>query len=50
MNYEVVHFDFKWDNAVIDLKTELPVILDFGISIPIRKLLDHDRKLCGEDK
>ena len=41
MNYEVVHFDFKWDNAVIDLKTELPVILDFGISIPIRKLLDH---------
>jgi serine/threonine protein kinase len=50
MNYEVVHFDFKWDNAVIDLKTELPVILDFGISIPIRKLLDHDRKLCAEDK
>jgi len=42
MNYEIVHFDFKWDNAVIDLKTELPVILDFGISIPIRKLLDHD--------
>jgi hypothetical protein len=50
MNYEVVHFDFKWDNAVIDLKTELPVILDFGISIPIRKLLDHDRGLSGEDK
>lgn len=50
MNYEVVHFDFKWDNAVIDLKTELPVILDFGISIPIRKLLDHDRKLGGQDK
>lgn len=50
MNYEVVHFDFKWDNAVIDLKTELPVILDFGISIPIRKLLDHDRSLGGEDK
>jgi hypothetical protein len=42
MNYEIVHYDFKWGNAVIDLKTELPVILDFGISIPIRKLLDHD--------
>ena len=41
MNYEVVHFDFKWGNAVIDLKTELPVILDFGISIPVRKLLDY---------
>lgn len=45
MNYEIVHFDFKWDNAVIDLKTELPVILDFGISIPIRKLLERDRAL-----
>jgi hypothetical protein len=43
MNYEIVHFDFKWDNAVIDLKTELPVILDFGISIPIRKLLEVDK-------
>ena len=42
-NYEVVHFDFKWDNAVIDLKTELPVILDFGISIPIRILLEVDK-------
>ena len=49
MNYEVIHFDFKWDNAVIDLKTELPVILDFGISIPIRKLLERDRALSGSD-
>jgi serine/threonine protein kinase len=48
MNYEVIHFDFKWDNAVIDLKTELPVILDFGISIPIRKLLERDRTLNAE--
>jgi hypothetical protein len=50
MNCEIVHFDFKWDNAVIDLKTELPVILDFGISIPIRKLLERDRALNGSDK
>ena len=50
MNYEVIHFDFKWDNAVIDLKTELPVILDFGISIPIRKLLERDRALSGGDE
>jgi hypothetical protein len=50
MNYEIVHFDFKWDNAVIDLKTELPVILDFGISIPIRKLLERDRALSGSDE
>ena len=50
MNYEIVHFDFKWDNAVIDLKTELPVILDFGISIPIRKLLEYNGHLNGNDK
>ena len=50
MTYEVVHFDFKWDNAVIDLKTELPVILDFGISIPVRKLLDYDRALNASDE
>ena len=50
MNYEIVHFDFKWDNAVIDLKTELPVILDFGISIPIRKLLKYNGHLNGRDK
>lgn len=50
MNYEVVHFDFKWDNAVIDLKTELPVILDFGISIPIRKLLEYDGDSNGRDE
>jgi len=50
MNYEIVHFDFKWDNAVIDLKTELPVILDFGISIPIRKLLEYDGTLNGGDE
>ena len=50
MNYEIVHFDFKWDNAVIDLKTELPVILDFGISIPIQKLLDHAELKKGGEK
>lgn len=50
MKCEIVHFDFKWDNAVIDLKTELPVILDFGISILIRKLLERDRGLSEGDK
>ena len=43
MKNGIVHYDFKWDNAVIDLKTELPVILDFGISIPINLLLDLDK-------
>ena len=44
MKNGIVHYDFKWDNAVIDTKTGLPVILDFGISIPINLLLDQEKK------
>ena len=44
MKNGIVHYDFKWDNAVIDLKTGLPVILDFGISIPINLLLDQEQQ------
>lgn len=44
MKNGIVHYDFKWDNAVIDTKTGLPVILDFGISIPINLLLDHQEQ------
>ena len=44
MKNGIVHYDFKWDNAVIDLKTGLPVILDFGISIPINLLLDQEQE------
>ena len=36
----IVHFDFKFDNTLIDLKTELPLIIDFGLSIPIEKMMD----------
>ena len=43
MKNGIVHYDFKWDNAVIDQKTGLPVILDFGISIPIKLLLDQEQ-------
>jgi serine/threonine protein kinase len=44
MKNGIVHYDFKWDNAVINLKTGLPVILDFGISIPINLLLDQEQQ------
>lgn len=44
MKNGIVHYDFKWDNAVINLKTGLPVILDFGISIPIKILLDQEQQ------
>jgi serine/threonine protein kinase len=44
MKNGIVHYDFKWDNAVIDIKTGLPVVLDFGISIPINLLLDQEKQ------
>ena len=47
MNNGIVHYDFKWDNAVIDLKTELPVILDFGISIPIAAIVESGSNNSG---
>jgi serine/threonine protein kinase len=49
MNNGIVHYDFKWDNAVIDQRTGLPVILDFGISIPIKLLLDLDQDQSDAD-
>jgi hypothetical protein len=45
-----VHYDFKWDNAVIDQKTGLPVILDFGISIPINLLLEKTQDQDDADE
>jgi len=34
----IVHFDFKEQNFLIDIKTKNPIIIDFGLSIPIKNL------------
>ena len=34
----VIHFDFKIPNILIGSKTKTPIIIDFGLSIPIEKL------------
>jgi len=34
----IVHFDFKQQNFLIDVKTKNPIIIDFGLSIPIKSL------------
>ena len=34
----IVHFDFKIPNILIESKTKTPIIIDFGLSIPIDKL------------
>jgi len=34
----IIHFDFKEQNFLIDIKTKNPIIIDFGLSIPIKIL------------
>ena len=34
----IIHFDFKQQNFLIDVKTKNPIIIDFGLSIPIKNL------------
>lgn len=34
----IVHFDFKQQNFLIDVKTKNPIIIDFGLSIPLKNL------------
>ncbi len=34
----IIHFDFKRQNFLIDVKTKNPIIIDFGLSIPIKNL------------
>lgn len=34
----IVHFDFKKQNFLIDVKTKNPIIIDFGLSIPLKDL------------
>ena len=39
-NVNVVHFDLKGQNIIFDLTIMAPIIIDFGLSIPINKLND----------
>lgn len=34
----IVHFDFKLPNLLIDIKTKNPIIIDFGLSIPVNDI------------
>lgn len=34
----IVHFDFKLPNLLIDTKTKNPIVIDFGLSIPLNDL------------
>jgi hypothetical protein len=38
VNNNIVHFDLKMQNIIINMKTKTPLIIDFGLSIPIKEL------------
>ena len=38
--HAVVHYDLKMQNILMNLKTDMPVIIDFGLSIPMEQ--DND--------
>jgi serine/threonine protein kinase len=41
---EIVHFDLKGGNILYNLKTGFPLMIDFGISIPMKKLNNKNMK------
>ena len=41
--HEVVHYDLKMQNILMSLKTDTPIIIDFGLSILIQRLDQGDR-------
>jgi len=40
----IVHFDIKKQNILYDKKTENPILIDFGLSIPFNKLSNRNLK------
>jgi len=43
VEHAVVHYDLKLENILMNLKTDTPIIIDFGLSVPIKRL-DQGRK------
>lgn len=40
----IIHFDLKGDNVLYNWKTGFPLIIDFGLSIPVHKLSKENMK------
>jgi serine/threonine protein kinase len=36
--YEIIHFDLKLSNILIEKSKKIPIIIDFGLSIPVRDI------------
>ena len=42
INIDIVHYDIKEQNILYSIKYENPMLIDFGISIPIKYLNDSN--------
>ena len=40
VEHEVVHYDINLRNILMNLKTDTPIIIDFGLSIPVKRFKD----------
>ena len=47
VEHEVVHYDMDMRNILMNLKTDTPVIIDFGLSIPVKQFEQADK--AGND-
>jgi len=45
VNVDIVHHDLKIDNILIGANNNLPIIIDFGISLNMKKISETDDKL-----
>jgi serine/threonine protein kinase len=41
IKYDIIHYDLKHNNILIDNTTQLPMLIDFGLSIYVKRLLDN---------
>ena len=41
IKYEIIHYDLKHNNILIENTTQLPMLIDFGLSIYVKRLLDN---------
>lgn len=44
VEHNIVHYDLKMQNILIDLKTDTPIIIDFGLSILMDNMDKHKQK------
>ena len=49
VEHDVVHYDINMRNILVNLKTDTPIIIDFGLSIPIKRFEQGDKGNKGNN-